>query len=135
MIGGAVSLRTVDWVYREVVDPRELPETESEPDYRFTLANERTFLAYLRTALALDAGAAAAVQFLAPADGDWLVTLIASILAIAGLLVSAGAFLRWRANLTAMRRGASLPFTRMPLGVAIAVVLVSAGAIALAVLD
>jgi len=29
--------------------------TEQEPDYRFTLANERTFLAYVRTALGLDA--------------------------------------------------------------------------------
>jgi putative membrane protein len=28
----------------------------TEPDYRFTLANERTFLAWIRTALALLAG-------------------------------------------------------------------------------
>jgi putative membrane protein len=117
------------------VNPRELPATESEPDYRFTLANERTFLAYLRTALALDAGAAAAVQFLSPDDGDWVVVLIATILAVAGVVVSAGAFLRWRSNLSAMRSGAPLPFTRMPLGLAIAVVLVSAGAIALVLLD
>lgn len=37
-------------------------EEESEPDYRFTLANERTFLAWLRTALALLAAAVAVVQ-------------------------------------------------------------------------
>lgn len=117
------------------MDSRELPETESEPDYRFTLANERTFLAYLRTALALDAGAAAAVQFLSPDEGGWVVPLIATILAVAGVVVSAGAFVRWRSNLAAMRAGAPLPFTRMPLGLAVAVVLVSAGAIALVVLD
>ena len=35
--------------------PRWYEEGE-EPDYRFTLANERTFLAWLRTALALIAG-------------------------------------------------------------------------------
>src|SRR2546423_9025501 len=35
---------------------------EFEPDYRFTLANERTFLAWLRTALALLAAAVAVVQ-------------------------------------------------------------------------
>ena len=29
---------------------------EQEPDYRFTLANERTYLAYLRTSLACYAG-------------------------------------------------------------------------------
>jgi putative membrane protein len=33
-----------------------------EPDYRFTLANERTFLAWIRTALALIAGGVAVVQ-------------------------------------------------------------------------
>ncbi|MGP4054887.1 DUF202 domain-containing protein [Mycobacterium sp. 4D054] len=35
-----------------------------EPDYRFTLANERTFLAWQRTALGLLAAAVAVVQFL-----------------------------------------------------------------------
>jgi putative membrane protein len=33
------------------------------PDYRFTLANERTLLAWLRTALALVAGGVAMTQF------------------------------------------------------------------------
>ena len=33
-----------------------------EPDYRFTLANERTFLAWIRTALALVAGAVAVLH-------------------------------------------------------------------------
>ena len=37
---------------------------EQEPDYRFTLANERTYLAYLRTSLACYAGGLSAVQFL-----------------------------------------------------------------------
>jgi putative membrane protein len=37
---------------------------EREPDYRFTLANERTFLAWQRTALGLLAAAVAAVQLL-----------------------------------------------------------------------
>jgi inner membrane protein YidH len=110
-------------------------DAETEPDYRFTLANERTFLAYLRTALALDAGAAAAVQFLSPDRGAWIVRLVGAILAVAGLIVSAGAFVRWRANLTAMRRGEPLPVTRMPVGLAIAVLLVSAGAVALVLLD
>src|SRR3546814_13520956 len=38
-------------------------DDEAEPDYRFTLANERTFLAWIRTALALIAGGIAVVQF------------------------------------------------------------------------
>ncbi|MGA9680044.1 MAG: DUF202 domain-containing protein, partial [Mycobacterium sp.] len=35
---------------------------EIEPDYRFTLANERTFLAWQRTSLGLLAAAVALVQ-------------------------------------------------------------------------
>jgi hypothetical protein len=44
---------------------RQQPEStddEQEPDYRFTLANERTFLAWIRTALALIAGGVAVAQ-------------------------------------------------------------------------
>ena len=41
-------------------DGRAAPEFE--PDYRFTLANERTFLAWERTALGLLAAAVAVVQ-------------------------------------------------------------------------
>ena len=40
----------------------EPSEDTREPDYRFTLANERTFLAWIRTALALIAGGVAVVQ-------------------------------------------------------------------------
>ncbi len=38
--------------------------TPIEPDYRFTLANERTFLAWQRTSLGLMAAAVAVVQFM-----------------------------------------------------------------------
>lgn len=110
-------------------------DAEAEPDYRFTLANERTFLAYLRTALALTAGAAGAVQFLSPDRGAWIVRLVGVILAVAGTVIAAGAFVRWRANLAAMRRGLALPVTRMPIGLAIAVILVSLGAVVLVLLD
>ncbi|NUU26153.1 MAG: DUF202 domain-containing protein, partial [Streptomycetaceae bacterium] len=41
-----------------------LQDIGDEPDYRFTLANERTFLAWIRTALSLLAGGVAVVQFL-----------------------------------------------------------------------
>jgi uncharacterized membrane protein YidH (DUF202 family) len=46
----------------------EPTDDEQEPDYRFTLANERTFLAWIRTALALIAGGIAVAQ-LVPAFG------------------------------------------------------------------
>ena len=43
---------------------RRLEQTGSDPDPRFTFANERTFLAWNRTALALIAAGLAAAQFL-----------------------------------------------------------------------
>lgn len=100
------------------------PGDESEPDYRFSLANERTFLAYLRTGLALGAAGIAAAQFLTEVEPDWLKRLMAVVLAVAGVATSLGAYYRWRRTLTAMRRGAPLPRTLMPLGLALAVLVV-----------
>jgi putative membrane protein len=106
---------------------------ESEPDYRFTLANERTFLAYLRTALALDAAGVATVQFLTAVEELWLRRLIGVVLAVAGIATSIGAYVRWRANVAAMRRQEPLPQTLMPLGLAGAAFLVSIAAIYLVI--
>src|SRR2546423_4566731 len=65
---------------------------EFEPDYRFTLANERTFLAWLRTALALLAAAVAVVQlvpeFALPGArhiAGGLLAAMAMVTALAGL--------------------------------------------------
>jgi putative membrane protein len=92
-----------------------LPPPEQEPDYRFTLANERTFLAWIRTALALIAGGVAIVQF-APAFGIAGVRHIASVaLTAAGGVLALLAVRRWRAVQDAMRRGADLPRTGIPL--------------------
>ncbi len=44
--------------------PAEVRNDGETPDYRFSLANERTFLAWLRTALALIGGGFAVDQFL-----------------------------------------------------------------------
>jgi putative membrane protein len=84
-----------------------LPET----DYRFSLANERTYLAWIRTALALLAGgvaAAKAVEF----HHEWVRWLIAAppILAGGGLAVEAAA--RWRIYEHAMRGDLPLPVGR-----------------------
>jgi putative membrane protein len=97
---------------------------EQEPDYRFTLANERTYLAYLRTSLACYAGGLSAVQFLDLGPDRLPARIIGVVLVTAGIVTTAGAFRRWQQNLSAMRAGGRLPVTRLPvvLGATIIVV-------------
>lgn len=80
-----------------------------EPDPRFTLANERTFLAWIRTALAFLAGGIALEAFAADAFPGPLRTGISVLLIVIGMLVSAGAALRWRRIELSMRHSRPLP--------------------------
>lgn len=78
-----------------------------EPDYRFSLANERTFLAWIRTALAIVA-AAVLLHQLSPQAGSTAVHLIAVALAVLGGGMAILAYLRWKANEIAMRHSRPL---------------------------
>ena len=85
-----------------------------DPDYRFSLANERTFLAWIRTALALLAGGVAAVQ-LVPAFKFHGGRLILGVtLVVLSIMVAAGSYYRWTANERAMRLGQSLQPSLVP---------------------
>lgn len=90
-------------------------EEPEELDYRFTLANERTFLAWMRTALALLAGAVALDQLtpeLAPAG---VRVVLAVLLAAGGAGLGVAAYRRWVRVERAMRAGGPLPGTRIML--------------------
>lgn len=79
------------------------------PDYRFSLANERTFLAWIRTALAILAGAIAIDQLtpqIAPAPVRMTFCLI---LAVIGGLLALEAYRRWALQEQAMRHNQELP--------------------------
>ncbi|KFB99868.1 putative inner membrane protein [Trabulsiella guamensis ATCC 49490] len=81
------------------------------PDYRFSLANERTYLAWIRTALGFLA-AGVGLDQLAP---DFATPLIREALALllclfAGMLAIYG-YLRWLKNEKAMRLKEDLPYT------------------------
>ncbi|HUA42404.1 MAG TPA: DUF202 domain-containing protein [Streptosporangiaceae bacterium] len=113
------------------------PPAESEPDPRFTLANERTFLAWSRTALALVAAGLAIVQLLPPFHGVPLGRHVLGIpLIVLGAVVAVAAYVEMTRNQTAMRRGEPLPRSILPrlltaaiagvAGLAAAVVLLSA---------
>ncbi len=77
------------------------------PDPRFSLANERTFLSWIRTALALLAGGIAVEAFAVLEDPYRMG--VAILLLLLGMLVSGGAFMRWIGVERAMRHQAPLP--------------------------
>jgi putative membrane protein len=83
----------------------------SEPDYRFSLANERTFLAWIRTSLALLAGGVLLDQFSTKLAPHVVVLGLAVALGALSALLSLLAYWRWRANEIAMRHGRPLPST------------------------
>lgn len=82
-----------------------MADPEVRVDYRFLLANERTFLAWMRTALGLIAGGVALDQFIRPESGEAVVAIV-SLAAIAmGALLALIGTVRWARTDAAMRAG------------------------------
>jgi putative membrane protein len=75
---------------------------EHEPDARFTLANERTLLAYQRSAIGLMAAAIAVAHFF---GDDALVIVLALVLLATGAFAAVGGYLRYRQVDEALREG------------------------------
>ncbi len=105
---------------------------DHEPDPRFTFANERTFLAWNRTALALIATGVAATQLLPEFHVDGGRRILGLPLIGLGALVAGTSFRDWRANQRAMRRGEPLPRSPMPVVLSVGIGLVAIIAIVLA---
>ena len=79
-----------------------LRDVGQDPDPRFTFANERTFLAWNRTALALIGGGLAAGQLL-DFDEEWVRLLVSLPPILLGGLLALTSYRRWEANERAMR--------------------------------
>ena len=100
----------------------------TDPDYRFTLANERTFLAWLRTALALLAGAVALASLVHGFGPREVRIAITALLLVLALVLTIGAYGRWERAERALRENRSLPMGVLPRLVIAGIVLVIAGA-------
>jgi putative membrane protein len=111
-------------------DPEKTRRVGETPDYRFSLANERTFLAWIRTGLALLAGGLACAQFLPPLPIEHLREVIAIALLLLGGVVALRAVDHWARTERAMRLGTELPRSRFP---AILAIVVALGALLLTI--
>jgi putative membrane protein len=115
-------------------EPKWYREGE-EPDYRFSLANERTFLAWVRTALAILAGAILLHEFAAKLRPHSVIATISIALAILSAVLGAGSYERWKGTEIAMRHSRPLPFSRLFLLLPAAVLALSTVAALLLVLQ
>jgi putative membrane protein len=120
---------------------RNEPEEEAgaapdgpEIDYRFTLANERTFLAWQRTALGLLAASVAVIQFVPELGVHGARHVLGVLLAVLATLTAAIGLVRWVQADRAMRDGTALPHHPTPaylaVGLTVIGLLVAAFAIA-----
>ena len=91
------------------------PSPQSSTRVRDHLANERTFLAWNRTALALIATGVAATQLLPKFDVEFGRRLLGLPLIALGAVLAVTSYRFWRSNETALRRGDALPRSPMPL--------------------
>ena len=91
------------------------------PDARFSFANERTFLAWNRTALALVTAGLAVTQLLPPFDVPGGRRMIGIPLIVLGVVIALSSLWQWRANERAMTEGRPLPASKLPLLVAVVI--------------
>ncbi|MCX4720569.1 YidH family protein [Streptomyces virginiae] len=104
--------------------PSRLRDEGETPDYRFSLANERTFLAWIRTSLALVGGGFAVDQFLPDLRWGVRVGMALTLLAV-GAACALRAVNHWVRCERAMRRGEDLPLSRFPVLLSLGVGLVA----------
>lgn len=100
-----------------------------EPDPRFTLANERTFLAWIRTALAVIATAVAADTLMVSVWPAPMRKAIVVLLLLGGTALSAGAGFRWLGVERALRQERPLPLSSLAPILVLVVLFGAAGAL------
>lgn len=105
-----------------------------EPDPRFTFANERTFLAWGRTGLALIGGGLVAAQVLRfHLGGAHVIVAIPAILL--GGLIGIASYVRWEQSERAMRLGVPLGYSPLVRLLAIGIAVLALASVVLVVLS
>lgn len=92
--------------------PSSVYGSGQEPDPRFTLANERTMLAWVRTALAL-VGAGVLIDAVEIDVSETTRAIIGAVLVVLGGVAAAGAWFRWASTERALRHTKALPGARL----------------------
>lgn len=108
-------------------NPFRLPDRSAgrDPDYRFSLANERTFLAWIRTSLALVGGGLAVAELLPETTSTALRDAIGLVLVVIGTGMAAASFARWSRNEDAMRHDRPIPASLLPVALSVGVLVVA----------
>jgi inner membrane protein YidH len=109
------------------------PDDDRELDVRFSYANERTFLAWIRTSLALVTAGLAITQLLPPFDFPGGRRLIGLPLIGLGVVIALSSFRNWQENERAMRAGRDLPRSMLPRLAALVVSIVAVTGLVLVV--
>lgn len=104
--------------------PRWVYGVGDEPDARFSFANERTFLAWIRTGLGFVTAAVAVTALVAlKPDLRWEAVIASLVLAVCGVACGVSAFLGWARNERQLRLSKPLPSSPiMPLLVVVMVI-------------
>jgi putative membrane protein len=119
----------------ETPEPPESGREDVEPDPRFSYANERTFLAWIRTALGLITAGLAITQLFPSFDFPGGRRLIGLPLIGLGVLIAVFSFGNWRSNEQAMRAGRPLPRSVLPRLVAVVVSIVAVVGLIVAIFE
>jgi putative membrane protein len=88
--------------------PKSVYGVGSEPDPRFTLANERTFLTWIQTSLAIIASGVA-IEELQVGDNPTLRTSVSILMILGGAFLATHSYARWKKNERAMRLKLPMP--------------------------
>ncbi|MFF0815104.1 YidH family protein [Rhodococcus sp. NPDC003318] len=87
-------------------------EPEERPDERFTLASERTFLAWLRTSLGMLAGGIAMAHLVPEFSTGWVRSSLGLVLILLAVAAPLAGLRRWLQVRHALETGAPMPAER-----------------------